>query len=40
MPFAYYARLGKKDRATYDRSDAVASIRLPQAVRQRRLFGR
>jgi hypothetical protein len=32
MPFAYYARLGKKDRATYDRSDAVASIRLPQAA--------
>jgi hypothetical protein len=31
MPFAYYARLGKKDRAIYDRSDAVASIRLPQA---------
>jgi hypothetical protein len=32
MPFAYYERLGKKDRATYDRSDAVASIHLPQAA--------
>jgi hypothetical protein len=32
MPFAYYARLGKKDRAIYDRSDAVAGIRLPQAT--------
>ena len=31
MPFAYYARLGKKDRAIYDRSDALPSIRLPQA---------
>jgi hypothetical protein len=31
MPFAYYDRLGKKDRAIYDRSDAVPGIRLPQA---------
>jgi hypothetical protein len=32
VPFAYYARLGKKDRAIYDRSDAVPSIRLPRAA--------
>ena len=30
MPFSYYARLGKKDRAIYDRSDSIPSIRLPQ----------
>jgi hypothetical protein len=32
MPFSYYARLGKKDRAIYDRSDAIPSVRLPQAA--------
>jgi hypothetical protein len=31
MPFAYYARLSKKDKAVYDRSDAVPSVRLPHA---------
>jgi hypothetical protein len=30
MPFSYYARLGRKDRAIYDRSDGIPSIRLPQ----------
>lgn len=30
MRFAYYARLGKKDKEIYDRSDAIASVRLPQ----------
>jgi hypothetical protein len=29
VPFAYYDRLSKRDRAIYDRSDAVASIVLP-----------
>jgi len=29
VPFAYYARLTKKDQATYRESDAVTSIRLP-----------
>ena len=33
MRFSYYARLGKKDKAIYDRSDAIASIRLPQPSR-------
>jgi hypothetical protein len=31
MPFSYYARLGKKDKAIYDKSDAIPGIRLPQA---------
>jgi len=31
MPFAYYARLGKKEKAIYDRSEAIPSVRLPQA---------
>jgi hypothetical protein len=31
MPFAYYARLGKKEKAIYDRSEAVPSVRLPLA---------
>jgi hypothetical protein len=30
MRFAYYARLGRKDKAIYDRSDAIPGIRLPQ----------
>jgi hypothetical protein len=29
MPFAYYARLSRQDRAVYDRSDAIAAIVLP-----------
>ena len=29
MPFAFYDRLGRRDRLTYDRSDAVAEIPLP-----------
>ena len=29
MPFAYYGRLSRRDRAVYDRSDAVPSIVLP-----------
>ncbi len=31
MPFAYYARLGKKEKAIYDRSEAIPSVRLPLA---------
>ena len=31
MPFAYYARLSRKDRAIYDRSDRIVSLRLPDA---------
>jgi hypothetical protein len=30
VPFAYYDRLSRRDKAIYDRSDAVASIALPQ----------
>ena len=35
MPFAYYARLSRREQATYRRSDAVTSIRVPgvQALR-------
>jgi hypothetical protein len=29
VPFAYYGRLSRRDKAIYDRSDAVASIVLP-----------
>ena len=31
MPFAYYNRLSARDRAIYERSDAVTSIVLPRA---------
>jgi hypothetical protein len=31
MPFAYYARLSKRDRAVYRRSDAVTSLPVPGA---------
>ena len=31
MPFAYYARLGRKEKAIYDRSEAIPSVRLAQA---------
>lgn len=30
MPFAYYAKLSRRDRAVYDRSDNVAAIVLPR----------
>jgi hypothetical protein len=35
MPFAYYARLSRKDRAIYDQSDRVQSVRLerPEELR-------
>lgn len=31
MPFAYYTRLTKRQKAIYDRSDGIASMRLPEA---------
>ena len=31
MKFAYYQRLSKKDRAIYDRSDAIRAVTLPDA---------
>jgi len=31
MPFAYYARLSKSQKAIYDRSDRITEIRLPEA---------
>src|SRR5262245_15764665 len=31
MPFAYYSRLSRHERAVYDRSDAVPALRLPLA---------
>jgi hypothetical protein len=31
VKFAYYQRLSKQDRETYDRSDAIREVRLPQA---------
>ena len=31
MPFAYYARLSKRQRAIYDKSDGVTEVRLPEA---------
>jgi hypothetical protein len=32
MPFAYYARLSKRDQAVYRRSDAVAALPVPGAA--------
>jgi len=32
MPFAYYERLSRKDKAVYDRSDAVTGLPLPLAA--------
>jgi hypothetical protein len=32
MPFGYYARLSKKEKAVYDRSDAIPAVRLPHAA--------
>lgn len=37
MPFSYYARLTKKQRAIYDASDAVAELELPEKERLRPL---
>src|SRR5687768_2307071 len=31
MPFAYYTRLSRSDRAIYDRSDRILSLQLPDA---------
>jgi hypothetical protein len=31
MPFAYYARLTKRQKAVYDQSDGIATVRLPGA---------
>ena len=31
MKFAYYQRLSKKDKAIYDRSDAIRTVTLPDA---------
>jgi len=39
MPFAYYKRLSKADRAIYRRSDGIAEIALPGLKRHRRLAG-
>ena len=35
MPFAYYDRLSRRERAIYDRSDAVARVDVPLADRLR-----
>lgn len=32
MPFAYYSQLNRKQRKTYDASDAVGAVRLPYAM--------
>ena len=32
MPFSYYDRLGRRERAVYDKSDAVTALRLPLAA--------
>lgn len=39
MKFAYYQRLGRKDRAIYDRSDAIREVRLPDAPALRDVVG-
>ncbi len=31
MPFAYYARLSKSQKAVYDKSDGITEVRLPEA---------
>ncbi len=33
MPFPYYRRLSKKDKATYRKSDAIGAVNLPDAKR-------
>ncbi|MEM9187999.1 MAG: hypothetical protein AAGF12_02390 [Myxococcota bacterium] len=37
MPFPYYARLSKQDKATYRQSDAIGRVDLPEAKRLRPL---
>ncbi len=37
MPFAYYERLSKSQKAIYDRSDGIVQIRLPAAIPMRPL---
>ncbi len=39
MPFAYYGRLSKKDKAVYDQSDRVPAVRLPLAEGLRPVVG-
>ncbi len=39
MPFAYYARLSKSQKAIYDRSDGITEIRLPEAEALRPFVG-
>ena len=39
MKFAYYQRLGRKDRAIYDRSDSIREVRLPDAPALRDVVG-
>lgn len=37
MKFEYYQRLSKRDRAVYDRSDAIREVRLPDAPALRQI---
>ena len=39
MPFAYYQRLNKSDRAVYDRSDRIVRLDLPGAEGLRPIVG-
>jgi hypothetical protein len=39
MKFAYYQRLSKKDKALYDRSDAIREVPLPDAPALRDIVG-
>lgn len=39
MKFAYYQRLSRKDRAVYDRSDAIRAVQLPDAPALREVVG-
>ena len=39
MPFAYYQRLNKSDRAVYDRSDRIVRLELPAAEGLRPIVG-
>ena len=39
MPFAYYQRLDKRDRAVYDRSDRIVRLDLPAAEGLRPIVG-
>jgi len=40
VPFAYYDRLSRRDRAIYDQSDAVVRLTLPGAEELRPLVDR